>query len=109
MLYGSSWKLPRNTFVQAAMEGKMEASTSIDSGNLNFHVLPWKLLLTSMEVHLIPLTSMEISTDVYTLPPISNNASMEVMFASIERTFTFMEVNFGSACTSMELDRTEVI
>ena len=50
-----------------------------------------------------------ISTDVYTLPPTSNNASMEVMFASIERTFTFMEVNFGSACTSMELDRTEVI
>ena len=34
-----------------------EASTSTDSGNLNFHVFPWKLALTSMEVNLLVPTS----------------------------------------------------
>ena len=48
----------------------MEASTSTDSEN--FHVLPWKLLPTSMEfameVNLLPPTSMKASIEVNSLP-----------------------------------------
>ena len=45
----------------------MEASTSTDCGN--FHVLPWKLPLTSMGINVFPPVSMEISMDVYPMPP----------------------------------------
>ena len=44
--YGSSLKLPRNIFVEAAIDGSSGASTSTDSGNS--HVLPRKLPLTLM-------------------------------------------------------------
>ena len=44
-----SWKLQ--------LTEAMEASTSTDSEN--FHLLPWKLPLTSMEVNLLPPTSMD--------------------------------------------------
>ena len=63
-----SWKLQ--------LMDAMEASTSTDSGN--FHVFPWKLLLTSMEVNLLPPTSTEISMEVNLLPPTSMEVSMEV-------------------------------
>ena len=42
----------------------MEASTSTDS--LNFHVLPWKLPLTSMEViRLPPSMAIAIVVNIY--------------------------------------------
>ena len=48
----------------------MKAPTSTDSGN--FHLLPWKLPLTSMELKILPPTSMEISMEIYfhRLPPL---------------------------------------
>ena len=94
----------------------MEASTFIDSGNM--HVFPWKLLLTKMGVHLRPLNSVEITMEVNLLPPTSMKShrskfsievSMEVNCASIEVTFTYIEVSFGRKFTSMdsEIDRPE--
>ena len=57
-VYGSSWKLPRNMFVEAAINGS--------NGSFHFH-RQWKLScssmeasITSMEVNLLPLTSIEI-------------------------------------------------
>ena len=50
-----SWKLQ-------LMEA-MEDSTSTDSRQ--FHVFPWKLPLTSMEVNLLPPTSMLRWTSIY--------------------------------------------
>ena len=55
----------------------MEASTSTGSGN--FHVLIWKLLLTSIEVNLLSPASMEISMEVNLLPSTSMEAPMEVI------------------------------
>ena len=52
---------------------EMQDSTPTDSGN--FHVFPWKLPLTSMEVNLFPPASMEISMEINLLPP----TSMEVI------------------------------
>ena len=76
-VYGTSWKLPRNMFVEeAAMMEAMEASTSIDSGN--FHVLQWKLPLTSMELNLLSPTSMEISMEATIILTTSMEVSMEV-------------------------------
>ena len=49
--YGSSLKLPRNIFVEAALMEAMEASTSTDRGK--FHVIPWKLPPTYMEACLL--------------------------------------------------------
>ena len=56
----------------------MEASTFTDGGN--FHVFPWKLRLTYIEVNLVPPTSMEnfIPIDVNLLPPTSMAFSMRV-------------------------------
>ena len=65
---------PRKLQLMEAMEA-MEASTSIDSGN--FHVPPWKLPLTSIELNLLPPTSMDISMEVSLLPPTSMETSME--------------------------------
>ena len=74
-----SWKLQ-------SMEA-MESFTSTDSAN--FHVLPWKLPLKSMEVNLLPPISMQVN-----------------LLAT-----TSMEVNllpWKLVETTMEVDRTEV-
>ena len=54
----------------------MQAFISVDNGNV--HVLPWKPLLTSMEVNLLLPASMEISTEVNLLPPTSMEAYIDV-------------------------------
>ena len=83
-VYGSSWNLPRNVFVEAANNGS--------NGSFYFHRAEnstCKLPLTSMEVHLLPLTSMEVShgkfhgskstfPDFYGSFPASKCASMMV-------------------------------
>ena len=51
-VYVSSWKLPRNIFVEASID---------DSGK--FHVFPWKLPLTSTEANPLRPTSMTISME----------------------------------------------
>ena len=63
----------------------MEAHTSTDSGN--FHVFPWKLPLTSMEVNMLSPTYKEIYMEADILPP----TSMEVVE-------TFMEVDRTEVC-----------
>ena len=45
-IYGSSWKIPRNIFVEAAF-GRRNGSFHFHDSE-NFHVFPWKLPLTSM-------------------------------------------------------------
>ena len=56
-VYRSLWKLPRNLFVEAAIDGSNGRFQFIDNGN--FHVLPWKAPLTSLEVNLLSPTSIE--------------------------------------------------
>ena len=84
-----SWKLQ-------LMEAIMEASTSTDSGN--FHVLPWKLPLTSVDVNLLPPTSMEISIEVNLLLP-----------TSVEVNLLQWKFPCKLAETSVEIDRAEVV
>ena len=85
----------------------MEASTSIDFGN--FHVILWKLPLTSMEVNLLPPTSMEISMEVNILPLTSMQVSMEVSMELSMDVSMEVGVNFhgnrsnGSRWTLMEV------
>ena len=54
----------------------VEAFTSTDNGN--FHVFPWRLPQTSMEVNLLPPTSLEISMEANLLPPTAMETPMEV-------------------------------
>ena len=89
-MYGSSWKLPRNIFVEAAIDGSngslyfhrqwklpcifIEASTNFhgsESISTNFHG-------NSMEVNLLPPTSMEVSMEVNSIPWKIVETSMEV-------------------------------
>ena len=58
-VYGSSWKLPRRIFVEAAIDGS--------NGSFHFHrqwKLPWKLPLITMEVNILPPTFMEVSMEI---------------------------------------------
>ena len=56
----------------------MEASTSPDSGN--FHVFPWKLPLSSMEVYLLGPTPMDASMQANLLPSTPIQASLDALW-----------------------------
>ena len=65
----SSWKLPHNIFVEAAIDGRNGSfhfhrqcklqCTSMEALT-NLHIFSWRLPLASMEVNLLPPTCMEI-------------------------------------------------
>ena len=65
-----------NSWKMQLMDTIMESSISTDSGN--FHVFPWKLPLTSMEVNLLQPNFMEASMETTILSTASMEGSMEV-------------------------------
>ena len=75
-VYGRSWKLPRNICSR-----KLQLMEAIN-GTFSFRErwkIPWNLLLTSMQVNLLPPTSTGVSMGVNLLPSTSmGETSMDV-------------------------------
>ena len=86
-----------NMVEEAAIDGRKGASTSTVSEN--FHILPWKLPITSMEVNVLPTYSMEVGGSFHG----SKFTSMKA-----EENLLPWEISWKWVETSMEVDRMEV-